>query len=459
MIRATEQAAADAGAGALLSRIDWALVPQGGWAWPDPARLVTDAVGSPHARTTYVELGILQQTLFTRAVESILRGHTDVVLIAGGEARYRDVMHRKATNQPAPVREQAEAHPNSRWKPEQEILSRVEIERLLATPAHQYAIIENARRALDGQSVPEHTAAVADLWSRFSQVAAGNPDAWRREPMAARELQVASEGNQWMAWPYTKWHCSQWNVDQAAAFLLCSTEVADALGIAADRRIYPVAAAESNHMIPLSRRAEPGRSPAIAQVAQALTELSGVAPADVPYVDLYSCFPIAVRNQARELGIALDPAPTLTGGMSFAGGPLNNYVLQAMVKVVQTLRQAPAALALSTSISGIITKQGAGLWSARPPAADFRAADVSEAAAKATQTVEVDPEAIGEGTIAGYTVAHPRTQPPTVVALVDLADGRRALATNDDADVVADLMAREGVGRPVAVEGAALRVD
>ena len=187
MIRAAESAAVDAGAGALLSRIDWALVPQGGWAWPDPARLVTDAVGSPHARTTFVELGILQQTLFTRAIESIQRGHTDVVLIAGAEARYRDVMHRKATGEPAPVREQPEAHPNSRWKPEQEILSRTEIERLLATPAHQYAIIENARRALDGQTIPEHTSAVADLWSRFSQVAAANPDAWRREPMAASD--------------------------------------------------------------------------------------------------------------------------------------------------------------------------------------------------------------------------------------------------------------------------------
>ena len=214
-----------------------------------------------------------------------------MVLIARGEARYRDVMHRKANGEPALVRAQGEAHPNSRWKPEQEILSRVEIERLLATPAHQYAIMENARRAVDGQSIAEHTTAVADLWSRFSDVAAANADAWRREPMPMDALQAASEGNPWMAWPYTKWHCSQWNVDQAAAFLLCSTEVADGLGIASDRRIYPVAAAESNHMVPLSRRAEPGRSPAIGEVCRALTELGGARPADVPYVDLYSCFP------------------------------------------------------------------------------------------------------------------------------------------------------------------------
>jgi acetyl-CoA C-acetyltransferase len=129
-----------------------------------------------------------------------------------------------------------------------------------------------------------------------------------------------------------------------------------------------------------------------------------------------------------------------------------------MAKVVQTLREDPTAVALSTSISGMITKQGGGLWSGRPPAAEFRSADVTDAAASATRTVEIDPEAAGEGTIASYTVAHPRTQLPTLVALVDLTDGRRALATNDAVDVVADLMTTEGVGRPVSVEGAALRL-
>ena len=144
--------------------------------------------------------------------------------------------------------------------------------------------------------------------------------------------------------------------------------------------------------------------------------------------------------------------------MTFAGGPLNNYVLQAMVKVVATLREDPEALALSTSISGMITKQGGGLWSSRPPAQDFRAADVTEAAARATGTIEVDPDAVGEGVVAGYTVAHPRTQGTAVVALVDMADGRRAIATSDDGDLVADVMVNEGVGRRASVDGPALRL-
>jgi acetyl-CoA C-acetyltransferase len=212
-------------------------------------------------------------------------------------------------------------------------------------------------------------------------------------------------------------------------------------------------------MVPLSRRALPGRSPSIVEVGRQLSALAGVDLAEVPYVDLYSCFPIAVRTQALELGLPLDPTPTRSGGMTFAGGPLNNYVLQAMVRVVQQLREDPGALALSTSISGMITKQGGGLWSARPPATEFRAADVTEEAARTTPTVEIDAAAAGSGTIAGYTIAHPRDKPATAVALVDLGDGRRALATNDDAGVVDDLMTAEGVGRQVTVDGPALRLS
>ncbi len=73
--------------------------------------------------------------------------------------------------------------------------------------------------------------------------------------------------------------------------------------------------------------------------------------------------------QARELGLALDDPRglTVTGGMTFAGGPLNNYVLQAMVALTDLLRADPSAIGLSTSVSGMLTKQGLGLWSATPP--------------------------------------------------------------------------------------------
>ena len=116
-------------------------------------------------------------------------------------------------------------------------------------------------------------------------------------------------------------------------------------------------------MIMLSERAEPHRSPAIAAGGRALTELTGVAAADVEHLDLYSCFPSAVRVQAAELGLSADRPWTVTGGMSFGGGPLNNYVLQSHARMMHVLREDPGSTGLVTSVSGMITKHGMGLWS------------------------------------------------------------------------------------------------
>ena len=72
-------------------------------------------------------------------------------------------------------------------------------------------------------------------------------------------------------------------------------------------------------------------------------EHAGVDIDAIEHLELYSCFPAAVRVQARELGIDAARRLTLSGGMAFAGGPLNNFVLQALVRMVGALRRdAPA---------------------------------------------------------------------------------------------------------------------
>ena len=65
---------------------------------------------------------------------------------------------------------------------------------------------------------------------------------------------------------------------------------------------------------------------------------------EIEVVELYSCFPSAVRVQQRALGLPLDGTPTVTGGMAFAGGPFNNFVLQSMAAVVPLLRDGPDRL-------------------------------------------------------------------------------------------------------------------
>ena len=87
----------------LISQADLMFATQGSWKCQDPARMVSERLGiSPH--TVYAELGVLQQTLFTRAATAIARGEASVVLICGGEARARMASAAKAgiTVEPEP---------------------------------------------------------------------------------------------------------------------------------------------------------------------------------------------------------------------------------------------------------------------------------------------------------------------------------------------------------------------
>ena len=119
-----------------------------------------------------------------------------------------------------------------------------------------------------------------------------------------------------------------------------------------DRWVFPAVAAESNNMVPVVRRAELGRCEAIRLCGQAAATHLGTPLSECAHIDLYSCFPSAVRMQRDELGIPPDTALTVTGGMSFAGGPFNNYVLQSTAKMASILRSEPASRGLITTASG-----------------------------------------------------------------------------------------------------------
>jgi acetyl-CoA C-acetyltransferase len=258
--------------------------------------------------------------------------------------------------------------------------------------------------------------------------------------------------------PYTKPACSQWNVDQASAFVLCSAATAEAAGVARDRWVFPIAGAESNLMVPLTQRADMHRSPAAVEVGRALAEVAGRPLGELELLEVYSCFPSAVQMQADAFGIDLHGARpfTVTGGMHFAGGPLNSFSFQALARLVGMLRSDPDATALLSSVSGLVTKVGGGLWSATPAAQGFRDIDVTAAATATTGTVAVDPDHRGDATVAGYTIAHARGAPVEAVVVADTAAGTRAVATTKEPELVAGLRDGEWCGRSVRVQGAAL---
>lgn len=73
--------------------------------------------------------------------------------------------------------------------------SDLEERRGLQIPAQYFAIIGSALRHHQGLGIEEHCDKVAAVYSSFSEVAAANPHAWRREPMTAEEIRNATGKN------------------------------------------------------------------------------------------------------------------------------------------------------------------------------------------------------------------------------------------------------------------------
>ncbi|MGI9295379.1 MAG: hypothetical protein ACR2PS_15480, partial [Pseudomonadales bacterium] len=340
MITAAERAAADAGSRELLSRADCIQVPQGFWKYSDPARLLARAIGADQATTVLADFGILQQSLMTRACQAIQEGSQKVAIVAGGEAKYRSLCADKQGVELTDT-EQTDDQPDTYLKPATEIMSEIELAHGLFMPVEFYALMENAMRYADGQSIAQHRDELAALYARFSHVAAANPDAWQQQAYSAMDIREPGPQNRMLAFPYTKRMNTQWNVDQACALLFCSVRVAEELNIARDKWVFPLSNAESEHMTIMSERAEMQRSPGAALAGEKALQLAHTNLEDLNFLELYSCFPAAVKVYARELGIALDKDLVVTGSMAFAGGPLNNFVLQSTAKMADTLRQHP----------------------------------------------------------------------------------------------------------------------
>lgn len=454
MLEAVRAAGRDAGSAALLAGAGYVAVPRGRWRYRNPAGEVARAVGAGDASTALATVGVLQQTLIGEACARIARGEIHTAIVTGADAGYR-LLRAQLAGEEAQDRDHDD-EPRELLAPKEELRHPVEKRAGLVMPVGLYAIIESAFRARHGWSVPEHRERLARLYARMSEIAAANPHAWQRTALTPAAIRDAGPRNPMQAYPYTRAHVTSWNVDQAAALVLCSAARADELGIAPGRRVYALASTESNHMVPVSARDELGRCPGAALCGEAALDSAGLSVDALDLVELYSCFPVAVETYAEALGLPLTRDLTVTGGMPFAGGPYNNYVLQATARAAELLRATERGTALVGSVSGVLTKQGFGLWSRQAPATSFLHADLSAAVAAAIATRPVRDGHVGGARVAGYTVLHGRGQSPRALALLDTTDGARVLADSADPALAARFEQEEFVGRELRVDGTRL---
>lgn len=449
MVEAVLAAGVDCGSQSLLGEVGSIAVPCGRWRYRNPAGEIARAVGAKGATTIVSSVGVLQQTLIADACQAIAEGTVESALVTGADAGYR-LLRAKLAGGRAQERDQDD-EPDVRLEPKAELRHPAEVRVGLKMPVGLYAILESARRAASGCAVDEHRDRLAARYARFAQIAAANPDGWTRTALDAATIRDDGPRNPMQAFPYTRAHCSTWNVDQAAALLFCSVARAEALGIDRSQWVFPVASAESNHMVALSARADLSRSPGADAAARAVLDAGEIEAADVDLIDLYSCFPIAVDTFADALNLPPDRDLTFTGSMAFAGGPYNNYVLQTTARAAQLLREGAGRTALISCVSGILTKQAFALWSTEPPPGGFVRRDVTAEAAAAATEVPVVENYTGGGRIAGCTVLHERGEAPRAVALIDTDDGARALAVSEAEETITGMQREEWVGRRVEV--------
>jgi acetyl-CoA C-acetyltransferase len=455
MVEALRLAQADSGQATTLARADVIAVPRPwSWRYRDPGALVAERVGAtPRETIATVVGGNYGVTLLNRAASSIQQGAARMVLITGAEAwRTRSAARRDGVELPW-ARQADDVAPTVDLGVDDPPLSHAdERARGVVHPIEVYPMFELALRAAAGRSPLDHVEQIAGLWSRFSDVAAENPHAWIRQRFTADEIRTPSADNRMIGYPYTKRMNSNNAVEQAAAVIVCSVEEAEALGVAPDRWVFPLAGGDAHDHWCLSERADLHSSPALRLAGRDAFGLAGIDADDVAHVDLYSCFPSAVQIGAAELGLSLDRSLTVTGGMSFAGGPWNSYTLHGLATMVDVLRRDPGTIGLCTGNGGYTTKHAVSLLGTAPPAAGFRHSSPQ-------QEVDALPRRPFEGngsgpiTIEAYTVMHDRDGHPERAPVAALSpDGRRSWGNVTEPAVLAAMVTEEFVGRPAHLD-------
>lgn len=452
MFEAIDRAVADTGTGGFLDQVQSVRVIRGVWNYENPARLIAERIGAPNAQTVGTLFGGNQnQAIVNHTADAILAGELDLVLITGAENGYSANKARKAGVELEVT--EAPGTPDlvvGAQKPEHHDF---EVAKGIRQAIQVYPMYDNAIRYERGETLDAHLDRVSALWARFNDVAVGNPNAWVRENLSADEIGHASATNRQISFPYTKLMNANMMVDMGAALIMCSVEKARALEINEDRWVYPHVGVQGYDHFSASVRESFTRSPGIRITGGRAMELAGIGPDDLDFVDLYSCFPSAVQVAARELGLSEERPLTVTGGLTFGGGPLNNYVMHSIARTVELLREKPDGKALVTANGGNLYKHVHGIYSSAPPSVDFQHENVQDEI-DALPSREVLEGYTGNVDIESYTVMYAGDAPAIGHIACLTPDGKRTWVNTDDRDLMHAMTTEEFCGRSASVSAA-----
>ena len=361
MEQALRRTEADAGA-ALLARIDALdVVNQVSWPYADMPAQLAARIGARPAHAVYGPVGGESPIRFLhQAAARIASGQSEVAAVCGAEAQSTLTRARKAGI-------------DLPWTPKPErfdpplrgidFLHAAAINLGVFMPTNVYPFYENATAASWGQTPAQAQAESGRVWAQYAQLAAANPYAWLKRGYTAGEIVTPSAENRLIAWPYTKLMVANPNVNQGAALILTSLAVARQAGIAEAHCIFVHGGAAANEPRDYLMRDTYDASPAQDAVLHEAASLAGKDGFSA--FELYSCFPCVPKMAARTLGLAPATVPTVTGGLTFFGAPLNTYMTNAACAMSRRLR-AGGGTGLLYGQGEFVTKHHAIVVSSTP---------------------------------------------------------------------------------------------
>ncbi|MBV1906989.1 MAG: acetyl-CoA acetyltransferase [Pseudomonadales bacterium] len=450
MLDAVRQAAEDAGNPKLLEEVQSMRVIRGIWQYKNPAQYIAEQLNLGNIETVGTPMGGNSvQSAVNQSALDIQQGKQSLIVITGAENGYSQAKAKKAG---IDLHQTETPGEYSRMLAQNVAMSsKGETMRGLRSPILVYPIFENALRYQRGETITQHKIRISEMWANFSKVASQNPNAWLRDPVSAESIRTESAKNRMISFPYPKLMNSNNSVDMSAALIMCSVEKARQLGIPESKWVYPWVGTDAHDTYFISNRDNLYSSPAIRIAGSRALELAKLEVHDLDHIDVYSCFPSAVQVAANELNLDYDKPLTVTGGLTFGGGPLNNYVMHSIARMVELLRTSQEKKGMITANGGYLTKHAFGIFSATPPQFDFRHQNVQDEV-DATPTRNAVDEHEGKVTIESYTVMYGSDGPASGHAALLLPDGRRTWGYTDDRDLMQEMTQSEFCGKPATID-------
>ncbi|MEW4468909.1 hypothetical protein AB1K62_13875 [Parasphingorhabdus sp. JC815] len=322
------------------------------------------------------------------------------------------------------------------------VLTMYEIRHGIISMPMAYGLLENARRKRLDMDRNSYAADMAQLWSAFSSVASTREHAQFAKHWSKEELLQDGGGNYRLNDPYRRWMVAQDAVALGGAVIMTTAGHAADMGIAEDRMIYLHSGADSSAPI-ISEQMDLSRSPAIDwALAQAL-DLAEMQASDIGPIDIYSCFPVAVSLAIEALNQPDRPLSsyTLTGGLSFFGGPGNSYSTHAIVALVQALRKDGSKPGMISANGGVINKESVGIYAAQPVAGGWTPDRIATPNIlppdKGTKPAHF---ASGNGVIKSYAIPYVKDVPGAATVWMTDENGTPCFGMLENAPVDTDLI-------------------